>query len=189
MRIAVSGTHCVGKSTLIDEFLRVHSDYIHEPEPYTTLVEDLGEEFSAEPCVDDFLRQLEFSITLLAKHARGEKVIYERCPLDFLAYIEALEPDRVHDLLGPISTAVKNLDLIVYLPIETGLDYDIDAEYPKLRKAVDRRLNAILLDDEFGILSTPVIQATGSTAQRVRIILEKIFSPPVDFPFSRSTRR
>ena len=26
MRIAISGTHCVGKSTLIDEFLRAHTD-------------------------------------------------------------------------------------------------------------------------------------------------------------------
>ena len=62
MRIAVSGTHCTGKSTLIDEFLRVHPDFVHEPEPYTVLVEELGEEFSAEPCVEDFQRQLEFNI-------------------------------------------------------------------------------------------------------------------------------
>ena len=174
MRIAVSGTHSVGKSTLIDEFLLVHPDYIHEPAPYTTLVEDFGEEFSAEPSVDDFFRQLEFSINLLEKHVHSEKVIYERCPLDFLAYIEALEPGRTQDLPGPLSTAissaVKHLDLIVYLPIEN----DIYAEYPKLRKAVDRRLSAILLDDEFGILSTPVIEAAGSTAQRLDIILQKI---------------
>lgn len=170
MRIAVSGTHSVGKSTLIDEFLLLHPEYVHEPEPYTTLVEDFGEEFSAEPCVDDFLRQLEFSINLLEKHARSEKVIYERCPLDFLAYLEALEPGRADDFLEPVSSAVKHLDLIVYLPIEDNSD----AEYPKLRKAVDRRLNAILLDDEFGILITPVIEASGSTARRLRIILEKI---------------
>lgn len=187
MRIAVSGTHCVGKSTLIDEFLRVHSDYLHEPEPYTTLVEDFGEEFAADPCVEDFLRQLEFSITTLAKHARRENVIYERCPLDFLAYIEALEsretrePDRIQNLPGPISTALKNLDLIVYLPIEQNAAYDTHDEYPKLRKAVDRRLNAILLDDELGILTTPVIEATGSTAQRLRTILENLknFTRPV----------
>ena len=175
MRIAVSGTHCVGKSTLINEFLAVHPEYTHEPEPYATLVEEFGEEFSAEPNVDDFLRQLEFSIDILAKHARGEKVIYERCPLDFLAYIEALEPGHTHELLGPISTAIKNLDLIVYLPIEN----DCDDEYPKLRKAVDRRLNAILLDDELAILDTPVVEATGSTAQRLRIVEHKLLNCPL----------
>lgn len=168
MRIAVSGTHCVGKSTLIDEFLIAHPDYVHEPEPYTVLVEDLGEEFSAEPCVEDFLRQLDFDIDRLPTHTSGEKVIYERCPIDFLAYIEALEPKRIAQLLGPISTALKNLDLLVFLPIEPAVCPD--PEYPKLRRAVDQRLNAILLDDDLGIINLPVVEATGSTAQRLHII-------------------
>jgi len=176
MRIAVSGTHCVGKSTLIDEFLLAHPEYAHEPEPYVTLVEDFGEEFSGEPCVDDFLRQLEFSIDRLATHTPGEKVIYERCPLDFVAYIDAIEPNRIEPLLGPVSTSLRGLDLLVFLPIEDAVCPDPD--YPKLRKAVDRRLNAILLDDELGIISVPVVEATGSTAQRLRIIEEtmKTFS-------------
>ena len=40
MRVAISGTHCCGKSTLIDEFLSAHPDFAHEPEPYTVLQED-----------------------------------------------------------------------------------------------------------------------------------------------------
>src|SRR5215211_3229445 len=98
MRIAVSGTHGTGKSTLIDEFLRAHPNFIHEPEPYTVMVEDLGEEFSAEPCVEDLYRQLEFNIDRLRQHAPGERVIYERCPLDFLAYIDALDPKTTNTL-------------------------------------------------------------------------------------------
>ena len=81
MRIAVAGTHGVGKSTLIEEFLRLHPEFEYEPEPYAVMVEDYGEEFSAEPCVEDFLRQLEFNLERLGQHS--ENVIYERCPLDF----------------------------------------------------------------------------------------------------------
>src|SRR4029453_1767913 len=106
MRIAVSGTHGVGKSTLIDEFLRKHPEFVHEPEPYTVLVEDLGEEFSDEPRVEDFHRQLEFNIDRLRQHTPGEKVIYERCPIDFLAYIDALKSKSVETLLGPVSKAM-----------------------------------------------------------------------------------
>lgn len=168
MRIAVSGTHCVGKSTLIEEFLRLNPGFVHEPEPYTVLVEDLSEEFSAEPCVEDFRRQLEFSIDRLSRHAPGAKVIYERCPLDFLAYIATFEPASIEALLGPIPEAMKQLDQIVYLPIDQ--DGPCDAEYPKLRKAVDRRLNSILLDDEFGIIGVPIVEARGSTEQRLRIV-------------------
>lgn len=118
MRIAVSGTHCTGKSTLIDEFLKAQTDFVHEPEPYTVMVEDLGEEFAAEPCVEDFYRQLDFNIDRLQQHAPGERVIYERCPIDFLAYVDALDPKKTNTLLGPVSDAMQNLDLIVYLPLD-----------------------------------------------------------------------
>src|SRR4030095_5709841 len=102
MRIAVSGTHGVEKSTLIEEFLQTHPEFVYEPEPYAVLVEDFGEEFSEDPCVEDFHRQLEFNIDRLQQHAPGEKVIYERCPIDFLAYIDALEPRSVEALVEPV---------------------------------------------------------------------------------------
>ena len=167
MRIAVSGTHGTGKSTLIDEFLRAHPDFVHEPEPYTVLVEEFGEEFSAEPQVDDFLRQLGFNIDRLNQHERGERVIYERCPIDFLAYIECVSPTI--SVLNQVREGMQNLDLIVYLPI----DNTIDAEFPKLRKAVDRRLNAIYNEDDLGIISAAnlsVVEATGPIEKRLRTL-------------------
>lgn len=168
MRVAVSGTHGVGKSTLIDEFLQKHPEFVHEPEPYTVLVEDLGEEFSVEPCVEDFRRQLEFNIERLKQHEPNENVIYERCPVDFLAYIHALDPQTAETLLESVSEAMQHLDLIVYLPLETTTD-----EFPKLQRAVDRRLNSILREDQFGIMSATkasVVEAEGSTAQRLRVL-------------------
>jgi hypothetical protein len=153
---------------LIDEFLRVHPDFLHEPEPYTVMVEDLGEEFSDEPNVEDFRRQLEFNIDRLRQHAPGEKVIYERCPIDFLAYVDALAASSAEALLEPVSKAMQNLELVVYLPLDK--DQTLESEYPKLQKAVDRRLNTMLLDDELGIINTRVVEARGSTAQRLRAV-------------------
>ena len=173
MRIAVSGTHGVGKSTLIDEFLRRHPEFVHEPEPYTVMVEDFGQEFSAEPCVEDFRRQLEFSVERLSQHAAGENVIYERCPVDFLAYIHALESQSAEELLDHVSEAMQHLDLIVYLP----LGETVEDEFPKLQRAVDRRLSGIFREDEFGVLSATnltVVEAAGSTTQRLRILEDAI---------------
>jgi hypothetical protein len=161
MRIAVSGTHGVGKSTLIEEFLRLHPEFEHEPEPYEVMVDDYGEEFSAEPCVEDFLRQVEFNLERLGQHARDEKVIYERCPLDFLAYINALDSSVSDALMERISDAMRQLDLIVYLP----LDDASDGEYPKLRRAMDHQLSEILTST-----NVAVVEATGSSAQRLRIV-------------------
>ena len=171
MRIAISGTHCTGKSTLIDEFLRTHPDFVHEPEPYTVLVEEFGDEFAAEPCVEDFRRQLDFNIERLRLHAPGERVIYERCPIDFLAYIAVLDSQAIKPVLSLVTNSISQLDRIVYLPLENN--DDIDVEYPKLRNAVDRRLSAIYREDEFGIVSASgidVVEATGSTEQRLRSI-------------------
>ena len=159
MRIAVSGTHGVGKSTLIDEFLRLHPEFEHEPEPYAVLVEDYGEEFSEEPTVEDFLRQLEFNLERLVQH--GENVIYERCPLDFLAYLNALDANLSEALLKRISDAMRQLDLIVYLP----LDHERGGEYPKLRRAMDRQLSELLTST-----NVTVVEANGSTAQRLRAV-------------------
>src|SRR5690349_8388261 len=90
VRIAISGTHCSGKSTLIDDFLAAHRDYLHEPEPYEWLQDVYGETMSEEPTADDFYRQLEVSVDRMRAHARGANVMIERSPLDFLAYLLAL---------------------------------------------------------------------------------------------------
>jgi hypothetical protein len=194
MRIAVSGTHCTGKSTLIDEFLRAHPDFVHEPEPYTVLVEEFGEEFSAEPCVEDFLRQLEFNIDRLKQHARGERVIYERCPLDFVAYIECISRDSnpLDSLVAEAVEAIQNLDVMVYLPIDANIDVS-DEEFPKLRKSVDRRLSAIYVEDVLGIISNAnvvIVEATGPIEQRLRT-LEAAMKPsqPTESLFTYGTLR
>jgi hypothetical protein len=173
MRIAVSGTHGVGKSTLIDEFLRRHPEFVHEPEPYTVMVEDLGEEFSAEPSVEDFRRHLEFNVERLSQHAPGENVIYERCPVDFLAYIHALDRKSAEALLERVSEAMRHLDLILYLPFDRTSE-----EFPKLQRAVDRRLRSIFQEDEFGIMSSTnaiIVEAEGSTDHRLHT-LEKLMN-------------
>ena len=171
MRIAISGTHCIGKSTLIGEFLRTHAEFVHEPEPYIVLVEDFGEEFGAEPSVEDFYRQLEFNVERLRLHAPGERVIYERCPIDFLAYIAVLDSGAIEPALGLVSESINQLDRIVYLPLAD--DDEMDVEFPKLRKAVDGRLSAIYREDAFGLVSASgieVVEATGSTEERLRSI-------------------
>ncbi len=156
---------------MIEEFLRAHPDFVHEPEPYTVLVEDFGEEFSEEPCVEDFYRQLEFNVERLKHHAHEPRVIYERCPIDFLAYIAALDNKSADSVLDQVIEGVQHLDLIVYLPLDDT--EALEAEYPKLRKAVDRRLSAIYREDEYAIISASgieVVEAPGSTERRLRSI-------------------
>jgi len=187
MRIAISGTHCCGKSTLIDEFLQAHPDFAHEPEPYQALQEEHGETFAAEPCAEDFHRQLEYNVGRLRRRRSGDPVIYERSPADFVAYMFALaklgrDPDAARVLENSLELArdgITLLDMIVFLPA-SDLQSDVaEIEDPKLRRAVDRRLESILIDDDLGWFASDhdrVLQASGTTAQRLQMIEDAIRS-------------
>lgn len=175
MRIAVSGTHCSGKTTLIAAFLNAHPDFANEPEPYALLVED-------------FLRQLQFSVAQLNSHKRTEAVVFDRCPVDFLAYLLALkdlnrEPvdsQIIDAAIELVKESLPGLDLIVFVPLDGADPIELEAEEdPRLRRAVDRRLIAILDDDELGLGSTlpEVIDVRGPTGQRLRMLEEKLSKP------------
>ena len=181
MRIAISGTHCCGKSTLVDEFLLAHPDFAHEPEPYEALQEEQGETFADRPCAEDFYRQLEYNLGRLRQYRSGDRVIFERSPADFVAYALALAElgyDRdaarvIESSLEMAQEAVSLLDRGVFLPASDLQGEVADSEYPKLRRAVDERLESILIEDELGWFSSNhpiVLQASGTTAQRVQAI-------------------
>ena len=181
MRIAIAGTHCSGKSTLVEAFLGSHTDYTHEPEPYEALQEIHGECFADDPSADDFLQQLLYLLERLKQYRVSERVIFERSPFDFVAYQQALVDLRRdtgnHDLakqsveLARGSTAL--LDMIVFLPASGAHIYVPQEEDLELREAMDMRLEALLVNDEAGIFNgqkPAVIEAIGRTAQRLETL-------------------
>ncbi len=179
MRVAVSGTHCCGKSTLIEHFLITHPDYTHEPEPYIVLQEDYGEVFAAEPSADDFYRQLEFNMDRLRRYQPHTKVIYERCPIDFIAYLLALshlcsdqEASRlVERSLDHVKDAIELLDLIVFLPLD-GMARTVmtEATDQELRMAVDDWLVDIFRGNDLNLFSCGqprILELRGSPEERL----------------------
>jgi AAA domain len=177
MRVAISGSHCCGKSTLIDEFLLAHPDFAHEPEPYELLLEEHGEIFRAEVSAEDFQRQLKHSVERLALHRLDDSVIFERSPADFIAYMLALAElgrDSSGSRLAAQSCAaarqgLQNLEVVVLLRAETEAPDDEDIE---LRTEADDQLERILLYDSLDLLPSKllVIEAFGSTTQRLQTL-------------------
>lgn len=176
MRIAVSGTHCSGKSTLAADFAAAHPDYIHLPEPY-----DLIEELYGEPTVDDFHRQLEVSVETLRDQPRGARLIAERSPLDFLAYLLALGDlgrDRHSTSIEPAvelaASGLEQLDLLVVLPLNDADGIDAPEEEDlALREAMNDRLLEIITTDQFDLFSgghPRVIEVHGSRGARLAAV-------------------
>ena len=174
MRIAISGAHHVGKTTLIEAFVRAHPVYGAEPEPYYALA-DLGVAFSDPPTEEDYLEQLAHSIRRIDERSGEANVIFDRCPLDFVAYLQALaarsgEAFDFDEHRDEVASAIETLDAIVFIPAGLG---DVDDEgiaHPRLRKSVDRRLQAILLDDELSLFEggwPAIVELSGPTGRRL----------------------
>lgn len=175
MRIAVTGTHGSGKSTLVEDFLEQHTGYEHEPEPYLALAQN-GVMFSDGASLPDLEEQLEQSITMLLAHAGDRDVIFDRCPIDYVGYLEIVaeregtEWEPSGKQLGRIEKALASLDLLVFLPLSQPDEIDTKIEFPRLRKAVDQRLKRILGEDVFELRagSTRVLELYGTRLERQR---------------------
>lgn len=183
MRIVVSGTHASGKSTLISDFAAAHPDF-----------EVLGDPFEAVEEMDAagaalFAAQLEISAARLLELPAGARVIAERGPLDFLAYLDALDtlrrPTRSPELfrrgIPRTATAMTHVDLLVLLPLSerdamaVGADEDLD-----LREAMNDALRE-LADDGDLVGDAVVVELTGAPhARRAQLDAAIIGSAGVD---------
>lgn len=174
MRIAISGTHFSGKSTLVEALSEALPQYMTVDEPYQLLQEE-GYEFAELPSIEDFELQLERSIESLDEKAPN--IIFDRCPADILGYLLSHTDVEAFDLeewLPRVQTATRKLNLLVFLPIEEPdrivLPLSEDAAY---RQRVDEKLKEIILERSFD-LEVDVLEVTGSPKTRVERVLARI---------------
>jgi predicted ATPase len=155
MRIAVSGSHATGKSTLIAAFLARRPEYVHEPEAYETLADDIDLTSSEGPTPEALRALLDFTAGVVASRSADERVIFERSPVDYLGYAAACRhasPDFgafLSEAVPVVRASLRHLDLIVLLPASGDGRADED---PRFRRRVDDRLRRALIDDDHDLL-------------------------------------
>jgi len=174
MKIAVSGAHRTGKTTLVEELCRALPAYIAVDEPYH-LLEEEGHEFAEMPSLEDFELLLERSIESLVEG--GDDQIFDRCPADLLAYL-ITHPDSggfdVERWLPRVRKAMERLDLIVFVPIEHPDRVAVLApDHGELRRLVDEELREIVLDDRWEF-DVEALEVTGTLRERVRQVLARV---------------
>lgn len=172
MRIAIVGSHATGKSTLVAELAQRDRSLVSVDEPYYELLA-AGHVFGDAPTVDDFETLFDASVSTLSAQRDG-RVVFDRSPADYLAYLVALEPSASHvDRVATAGAALETLDLIVYVPIEAP-DRVAHAEHPRLRRRVDAILRGMLIEQSWG-WSLPVIEVRGTPSERLRQIADHLF--------------
>lgn len=168
MKIAVTGAHRVGKTTLAERLHESIPDYEYYPEPYYEL-EERGYVFSEIPVVDDYLVQLEYSIRQIT--TSGDHAVFDRCPLDLLAYIQATdESGSFQSLFHKVQDVMTEIDLLVFVPIE---EPDViqcpDSALPELRDQVNDILSELINDSDIN-----TIEVNGTISERMDQIKHKI---------------
>lgn len=163
MRIAVSGSHSTGKSTLVAAFLEKRQHYLHEPEAFEVLADEIALTPSEGPEPEGLAALLTYTVAVLSTHRPGASVIFERSPVDYLAYAaasrsmaatERTEFMRLH--VPRVRDAVRRLDLIVLLPVSSeGPIASRPGEDESFRDRVDDRLRQALLDDDYALFEGP----------------------------------
>jgi len=170
LKIAISGAHRTGKTTLIEKLQEALPEYTCYMEPYFSLEEE-GYVFAENPTVEDYTIMLEHSIDQI--YSSGENVIFDRSPLDFLAYMEVVKDYGfdMQQLYNKAQVAMNEIDVVVYVPIEKpDLVGCSESEKPKLRREVNEILN-----DWIWNFSSNVIEVKGTIEERKNIVLQKIF--------------
>jgi hypothetical protein len=161
MRIAVSGSHNTGKSTLIARFLEQRPEYIHEPEAYETLADDIDLTSSEGPTPDGLESLLQYTLSAVGAHGAGACVVFERSPVDYLAYAAASRrswPPRAvaafrRKHVPIVRASLRQLDLIVFLPVSSRGPIEARPDEDEhFRKRVDEKLRRALIDDDYDLL-------------------------------------
>jgi predicted ATPase len=178
MRIAISGSHRTGKTTLLSLLSELLPSYATVDEPYHAMEEE-GHEFSHPPSIEDFEAQLERSIGDLEDE--GGDVLFDRSPIDFLAYLAVHEDADTFDLdewLPRVRTAVETLDLVVFVPVEASERITLSASdrRDETRIPVDEKLREMLIDDSLE-LELDVLEVEGDPETRVRAVMRRIRNP------------
>ena len=174
MRIAVSGAHRTGKTTLIEELSRALPSYVVVDEPYY-LLEEEGHEFAEMPSLEDFELQLERSIQCIEDSEEDQ--LFDRCPADMIAYLIAHRDSAGFDIgawLPRLESAMRRLDLIVFVPIEHPDRIIVsDPEDRELRRRVDEELREIVVEDRWSF-GLEAIEVTGTLRERARQVLAQV---------------
>jgi predicted ATPase len=179
MRIGISGTHGTGKTTLAEALCARLPGHLTADEPYY-LLEEEGYEFGFPPSPDDYRALLARSLRSLSAQPLQPGVVFDRTPLDYLAYLVATGADaeREADTVA-LTPALASLDLLVITVITPEAERLLPtAELPELREAMNEALLDLVYADPLGAWAeVPVLELDGPLENRLSAVLTALGQP------------
>jgi len=120
MRIAFSGTANSGKSTMVKSFLHTWSNYKTPEETYRDKLNEKKLEHSSKTTPETQTLILDFLVDQIQGKDLKDKIVYDRCPLDAVAYtmwangkeMEGFTDEFVEKQITMSREAIRSLDII-----------------------------------------------------------------------------
>ena len=184
MRIAISGTANTGKTTLVNDFLNKWPNFETTRGSYAQFLKE-GQHSSKT--TDDMQRNiLNWMVDQLQENTPEDNIIYDRCPLDNLAYTlwgvhnETIKGSYADEIIPIVRESLTHLDIIFFVPFDQNIPIIDDGTREadeKYIKEIDAIFNMIyddyvnVSDDTFLIFPKDnmpaVIPMIGSREQRL----------------------
>ena len=168
MRIAISGSHSLGKSTVVNDWVAKHPGFTREEEPYRALSLHGPFEilFRHESTKLHNGIQLYYNISRVHRYcAPSDDVIFDRAPVDYIAYSQYtanqgssdIDDAFVESMISAVRESLDRLDILAFVPksqewpVEMQADgiRPIDHEY---RDEVDAIFKQIYREGRFGVM-------------------------------------
>ena len=123
MRIAFSGTANTGKTTLIKNFITVWPQFTTSIKTYRDIIQEKNLTHSSATTSETQWEILNFMIDQMQSYDKKTKVVFDRCPLDNLAYtmwafekgIEGIDKEFVDKCITLTKESIRHLDIIFLL--------------------------------------------------------------------------
>jgi len=123
MRIAISGTASQGKSTLLDDFLGEWKSYTTPETTYRDALSTKDSGHSKNTTEDTQWDVLNHMVDTLQEYKKGDRVIFDRCPLDNIVYTlwanekGTISKEFVDKCIPIVKESLRALDIIFFIPL------------------------------------------------------------------------
>jgi len=191
MRIAISGSACQGKSTLIDDIIKKWPMYKRSEESYRKIIKDEIIPLNKEVTEEGQWRILNCLIDDIQKTSKDDYILFDRCPFDNLVYSlwsnskdsSKMSDEFIKKCIPLIKETMHSLDIIFFTPItkfspipkEARESRNIEEEYIKeidnLFKAIEHSYTRTGASPFFPDEDRPpIIEVFGTREERIAMI-------------------
>jgi thymidylate kinase len=192
MRIAISGAQCMGKSTLIKDFLAEWTSYKTPEKTYRDILIESELPHSSSTTKKTQQAILDFQVKQLEATRKSDKIIIDRCPLDNLVYsmwayhhgVGDIDFNFIKKCVPVVRDSFKHIDIIFYIPITRAVKTpDIEEDgmrdaNPFMRVEIDNLFKVFAMENRDNPKSNyfnaddrpPIIETFGDRHERIQIM-------------------